>query len=135
MSMRHTLPSFQIRLILIRRYLNYRPISLTTTLYKLLAKVLTEMLKPTLIETIAENQSAFIKGRQITDAILIANEAIDMWKCAKKKGVIIKLDVEKAFDKISWDFINTVLFYKGYPPMWRKWIRELVSPQLATPSS
>ena len=55
---------------------DYRPISLTTSLYKIMAKALANRLKVTLSETIADNQLAFINGRQITDAILIANEAI-----------------------------------------------------------
>lgn len=44
---------------------------------------------------------AFVKGRQITDAILIANEAIDYWRTKKVKGLVIKLDIEKAFGKIN----------------------------------
>lgn len=48
----------------------------------------------------------FIGGRQITDAILIANEAIDFWRVKKVKGHVIKLDIEKAFDKINWPFID-----------------------------
>ncbi|XP_050941328.1 uncharacterized protein LOC127149595 [Cucumis melo] len=56
---------------------DYKPISLTTFLYKIMAKSLANRLKLTLTETIVEKKMAFIKGRQITDAILIANEAID----------------------------------------------------------
>ncbi|KAA0050785.1 LINE-1 retrotransposable element ORF2 protein [Cucumis melo var. makuwa] len=65
----------------------YRPISLTTSLYKIMAKALANRLKVTLADTVAENQKALIKGRQITDAILIANEAIDTWKQKKTKVV------------------------------------------------
>ncbi|TYK08561.1 LINE-1 retrotransposable element ORF2 protein [Cucumis melo var. makuwa] len=74
----------------------YRPISLTTSLYKIMAKALANRLKVTLADTVAENQKALIKGRQITDAILIANEAIDTWKQKKTKGFVLKLDIEKA---------------------------------------
>lgn len=48
---------------------------------------------------IFENQLAFIKGRQIIDPIMMANEAVDFSKCKKTKGFVIKLDIEKAFDK------------------------------------
>lgn len=84
---------------------DFRPISLTTSIYKILAKVLSVRLKVVLTSTIAANQSAFVRGRKILDPILIANEVVDYWKTNKQKGIIIKLDVEKAFDKLNWDFL------------------------------
>ena len=90
------------------------PISLTTTLYKLIAKTMTERLKVTLSHTISDHQMAFVKERQITDAILIANEAIDYWKVKKTRGFVIKLDIAKAFDKINWSFIDYMLMKKNY---------------------
>lgn len=94
---------------------DYRPISLTTSLYKIIAKSLQIGSKrPSQIWWLKtkwlsskegkllmhKNQMAFIKGRQITHAILIANEAIDFWRSKKTKGFILKLDIEKASDKI-----------------------------------
>lgn len=80
---------------------DYRPISLTTSLYKVIAQILAERIKNTLPTTIAENQLAFVKGRQITDTILMANEVVDYWKVRKTKGFVLKLDIEKAFDTIN----------------------------------
>lgn len=65
---------------------DYRPISLTTSLYKIMPKILVERLTISLPNTIPENHVAFVKGRQITYAILIANEAIGFWKSKKEKG-------------------------------------------------
>lgn len=79
---------------------DFRPISLTIYLYKIIAKTLANRLNCTLLGTILENQIAFVKDRQITDVILMANEAVDFWKTSNAKGFIIKLDIEKAFDKI-----------------------------------
>ncbi|TYK01569.1 LINE-1 retrotransposable element ORF2 protein [Cucumis melo var. makuwa] len=87
---------------------NYRPISLTTSIYEIIAKMLADRLKLTLPETIAESQLAFVRGRQITDAILMANEIFDYWKLKKIKGFVLKLDIEKAIDTISWDFIDSL---------------------------
>lgn len=101
---------------------DYRPISLTTTIYKILAKVLADRLKTVLPNTIASAQSAFVQGRQITDSTLMANEMIDYWRCAKKKGVILKLDLEKAFDKLDWHFLLKVLSLKGFNSKWLAWI-------------
>ncbi|TYK29463.1 LINE-1 retrotransposable element ORF2 protein [Cucumis melo var. makuwa] len=106
---------------------DYRPISLTTSIYKIIAKVIAERLKETLPLTVAENQMAFVKGRQIIDAILVANEAIDYWRVKKIKGFVIKLDIEKAFDKLNWRFIDFVLMKKGYPIKWRRWIKACIS--------
>ncbi|XP_050944096.1 uncharacterized protein LOC127150413 [Cucumis melo] len=106
---------------------DYRPISLTTSIYKIIAKVIAERLKETLPLTVVKNQMAFVKGRQIIDAILVANEAINYWRVKKIKGFVIKLDIEKAFDKLNWRFIDFVLMKKGYPIKWRRWIKACIS--------
>ncbi|KAL4033168.1 hypothetical protein IC575_006254 [Cucumis melo] len=106
---------------------DFRPISLTTSIYKIIAKTLSNRLKLTLLGTISGNQLAFIKNRQITDAILMANEVLDYWKVKKIKGFILKLDIEKAFDNLNWDFIDYVLEIKNFPNSWRKWIRGCIS--------
>lgn len=84
-------------------------------------------LKTTLKETIADNQMTFSEGRQITNAILIANEAIDYLRVKKTKGYVLKLDIEKAFDTINWSYIDYMLRMKGYPKRWRRWIKACVS--------
>ncbi|RVX17733.1 Transposon TX1 uncharacterized 149 kDa protein [Vitis vinifera] len=86
----------------------YRPISLLGGLYKLLAKVLANRLKNIIGKVISPDQNAFIKGRQILDGSLIANEVIDSWQKRGEKGLICKLDIEKAYDSINWHF------FKGY---------------------
>ncbi|KAL0559838.1 hypothetical protein IC582_000218 [Cucumis melo] len=106
---------------------DFRPISLTTAIYKLIAKTLADRLKQTLPETISESQMAFVKGRQITEAILIANEALDFWRSKKERGFVIKLDIEKAFDKLNWRFIDFVLMKKNYSQKWRKMIASCIS--------
>ncbi|XP_023518084.1 uncharacterized protein LOC111781628 [Cucurbita pepo subsp. pepo] len=85
-----------------RTVADFRPISLTTGLYKIIARVLSERLKKVLPFTITRQQIAFVEGRQILDATLMANELIDEWERKKQKGVVIKLDMEKAFDKVDW---------------------------------
>ena len=70
-------------------------------LYKLLAKVLANRLKKVIGKVVSPAQNAFVMGRQILDASLIANEAIDLWQKRKEKGVICKLDIEKAYDSMN----------------------------------
>ena len=50
---------------------------------------------------VSEDQNAFVKGRQIVDVSLIANEVVDFWQKRKEKGLICKLDIEKAYDSIN----------------------------------
>lgn len=57
--------------------LDYRPISLIGSVYRILAKVLAERLKTVIGQLISVQQNAFIKSRQIVDAVLIAYEVLD----------------------------------------------------------
>ena len=60
--------------------------------------MLANRLKKVVGKVVSEAQNAFVEGRQITNASLIANQLIDHWQ----KGVFCKLDIEKAFDNINW---------------------------------
>ena len=101
---------------------NFRPINLLRGLYKLLAKVLANRLKKVLNKVVSTIQNAFVRGRQILDASLIANEVIDYWHKRKEKGVICKLDIEKAYDSINWNFLMKVLHKMGFGSLWMEWI-------------
>ncbi|RVX03335.1 LINE-1 reverse transcriptase-like [Vitis vinifera] len=71
---------------------DFRPISLLGGVYKLLAKVLSNRIKEVLDKVVSSDQNAFVKGRQILDASLIANEVIDYWLKRKEKGVICHVE-------------------------------------------
>ena len=55
-------------------------------------------------DVVGEVQNAFIKGRFILDGIFIANETVGYLKRNKEKGLIFKVDIEKAYDSINWAF-------------------------------
>ena len=80
---------------------DFRPISLLGGLYKLMDKVLANRLKKVIGKVVSPDQNAFVMGRQILDASLIANKVIDSWQKRKEKWLICKLDIEKAYDNIN----------------------------------
>lgn len=63
-----------------------------------------------------------MKGRQIVDSILIANECLDSRLKSKIPWLVCKIDLEKAFDNVKWSFVDEVLNRMGFGLKWRKWI-------------
>ncbi|GAU39768.1 hypothetical protein TSUD_220120 [Trifolium subterraneum] len=105
---------------------DYRPISLVGCTYKVLAKVLANRLSKVIGNVISVNQSAFVKGRQILDGILIANEIVDEAKKKKKELILFKVDFEKAYDSVEWSYLFSVMRKMNFPWKWRRWISECV---------
>ncbi|XP_026378053.1 uncharacterized protein LOC113272434 [Papaver somniferum] len=100
-----------------------RPISLVHGAYKILSKLLAERFKVSLPSVISQHQTTFIKKRQILDGVLIANELIDSRTRSGKPGLLCKVDFEKAFDHVNWDFIDEILKLMGYGDKWRSWVK------------
>lgn len=105
---------------------DFRPISMVGCVYKIISKMLARRLQTVMNTLIGPHQSSFIKGRQILDGALIAGEIIDSCKKNKNEAVILKLDFHKAFDSVSWDFIEWTLEQMNFPEQWRKWMKACV---------
>ena len=80
---------------------DFRPISLVGGLYKWLAKVLTDRLKLLVGKVVSKAQNAFVEGRQILDAVLVANEVLDLILKGNEGAVMWKFDIEKAYDHVD----------------------------------
>ena len=106
---------------------DYRPISMVGSVYKVIAKTLSKRIRELLPTLIGETQTALVRGRQILDGALIANEVVNWLKRRKKAGVLLKLDFEKAYDTISWRSVDSVLKEMGFGEKWRKWIDSCIS--------
>ncbi|KAL4281411.1 hypothetical protein GQ457_03G020580 [Hibiscus cannabinus] len=99
----------------------FRPISLCMVIYKTVSKVLVNRMKSILPHYISPNQGAFVSGRSITDNILIAHELIHSLSSigtGPYQGAAVKLDIEKAFDRIEWNFLRDVMFRLGFDSSW-----------------
>ncbi|GJZ27673.1 cysteine-rich receptor-like protein kinase [Tanacetum coccineum] len=88
---------------------NYRPISLNGSMYKILSKVLAARLSRVTHKMIGPNQTAFLKGRQILDGCVIANEILNFAKSKKINMLLFKVDFEKAFDSVNWEFLSNIM--------------------------
>ncbi|GKC63795.1 putative RNA-directed DNA polymerase [Tanacetum coccineum] len=106
---------------------DFRPISLIGCYYKIVAKLLAERVKKVVGKVVGDVQNAFIKGRFIFDGILIANETVDYLKGKKKKGLIFKVDFEKAYDSINWRFLIDIMKKMGFGAKWCKWVESFLS--------
>ncbi|RVW15154.1 Transposon TX1 uncharacterized 149 kDa protein [Vitis vinifera] len=87
---------------LTKKISDFKPISLITSLYKIIAKMLSRRLRGVLHETIHSTQGTFVQGRQIVDVVLIANEIVDEKRRLGEEGVVLKIDFEKAYDHMKW---------------------------------
>ena len=65
--------------------------------------------------------------RQILDVVLIVNEVVEDYRRGDKMGLVFKIDFEKAYDNVSWEFLDFVLQKKDFESKWRSWIRGCIS--------
>lgn len=94
---------------------HFRPISLCNVIYKIVTKLIASRLRHHMNTWVGPNQCSFIAGRNSYDNVIVAQEVVHYMERKKgKKGVMaIKVDLEKAYDRIRWDFIEETLMLLG----------------------
>lgn len=100
----------------------FRPISLCNCLYKIIAKIIPNNIKPILLGNISSEQFAFLHNRKIHEAIDTTQEALHSIKQKKLKGVMLNIDLSKAFDRVCWLFLRMILTHMGFPLVFIRWI-------------
>ncbi|GKF29672.1 RNA-directed DNA polymerase, eukaryota, reverse transcriptase zinc-binding domain protein [Tanacetum coccineum] len=93
---------------------NFLPISLIGSIYKIIAKILANRLSLVISDLINEVQTAFVPNQQILDGPFILNELISWCKHKKVNAMIFKVDFEKAFDSVRWDYLDDILGVVGF---------------------
>ncbi|KAE8771439.1 hypothetical protein D1007_56674 [Hordeum vulgare] len=104
----------------------FRPITVINVLARIFAKVCGSRLSP-VAERIAHLlQSAFMKGRRIHDGILALHEIFHEVASKGLKGVFLKLNFQKAYDRLDWSFLRPVMQRRGFDERWCSCIMQLV---------
>ena len=111
----------------VKQIQQYRPICMLNVSFKTFTKVLANRLTNVADKVVRQSQTAFMPGRNILEGAVILHETIHELHRKKKDVVILKLDFEKAYDKVNWSFVQQTLRMKGFSQTWCKWIEEVVS--------
>ena len=98
-------------------------------MYKTITKIIANRLKNVLPDLVGPHQTSFVLGRHITENIIIAQEIIHSMrqKTGKRGFMAIKVDLEKAYDRLSWDFIKETLAFVGLPTNFIRIIMECIT--------
>ena len=105
----------------------FRPIALCNVVYKIISKIIANMLKPLLTTLISEEKTGYVEGKQILNNIIQTHEVVHSLISNRQEGMIMQLDLEKAYDKLNWAYIRKVLIAYGFNHNWVRWIMALVT--------
>jgi len=105
----------------------FRPIALCNVIYKIISSLMEKRLKPLLESLMSPEQTGFVEGRQILDGLVVTQEVIHSMKAKKQKGMMIKLDLSKAYDRINWQYLEEILGSFGFSNRWIKWVHSCIS--------
>ncbi|XP_042484544.1 uncharacterized protein LOC122064826 [Macadamia integrifolia] len=106
----------------------FRPICMGNFFCKILSKIMSSRLMPLLPRLVSDEQGAFQKGKIISSNISLASELENLMHSAVRGGGMgLKLDVQKAYDSLSWKFLFASLVKFGFSDEWISWIQLLLS--------
>lgn len=71
-------------------------------------------------------QTAFVPSRHLLDEVLAANEILDLVTRAKKSCLLFKIDFEKAYDRVSWNFLRFIMKKMRFRDRWMQWKEVIV---------
>ncbi|XP_019199805.1 PREDICTED: uncharacterized protein LOC109193404 [Ipomoea nil] len=107
-----------------------RPIALSNVVYRIIAKMMSNRMKPLMDGIISESQSAFIPDRLITDNILLAAEVghfLNRKQCGLGGWGALKLDMAKAYDRMEWPYLRNMMTVLGFHNNWVDLVMKCVT--------
>ena len=107
---------------------NLRPISLLPVPYKIIAKAMALRLNKVVGDLIHTDQRGFLKGRYIGENIRLIIDLVEHTEAKQMKGMLMQCDFHKAYDSISWEYINEVARAYGFGPKFQRWISVFYPP-------
>lgn len=107
---------------------DFRPISVCTTIYKIIYRILTSRLGQVIGSIVSLNQVAFFPGQQIQSHILLAYELVKGYsKSGGPPKCLFQIDMQKAYDMVYWNSLEYIMQELGLPPKVIKWIFATMS--------
>ncbi|CAI7774037.1 unnamed protein product [Closterium sp. NIES-53] len=104
---------------------NYRPITLLTSSYKVVARLLANRMKKVLGSVISEEQHGFLPGRRLSDAVSTVADVIEAANNDSEDWYLLMVDFQKAFDSVSRTFLFDTMALMGFPVRFIGWCRGL----------
>ncbi|XP_057432140.1 uncharacterized protein LOC130724887 [Lotus japonicus] len=102
----------------------FRPIFLIGCIYKVVSKLLAARLKLVLGKVIDDRQFAFLGGRNMLDSVVVVNEIVHEARIRKQPTIIYKVDYEKTYDSVQWDFLFYMMRRLNFDQRWIGWIKN-----------
>ena len=102
----------------------FRPICLLNVSFKIFTKVGMNRLTHIAHSVVQPSQTAFMPDRNILEGVVVLHETLHEIHSKKLDGVVIKVDLEKAHDKVKWPFLQQALRMKGFDTAWRNQIES-----------
>ncbi|KAL0292193.1 UNVERIFIED_CONTAM: hypothetical protein Sradi_6999800, partial [Sesamum radiatum] len=110
------------------RVSDFRPIACCNVLYKVITKVILRRMQRCLHLLIDPSQTAFVPGRSISDNVLLAQELLAGYNRARLPArCTIKVDFQKAYDSVAWDFLLEGLKLFNFPPQFVTWLEQCIT--------
>lgn len=129
-SINHSISSTYIALIPKKKksltFTDFRPISLCNTLYKIISKLIADRMRHSLSSHLTLEQHDFLKGRNIINAVTIAQECLHSMHIRKSEAALLKIDLKKAYHCIDWGFLKCLLYKIGLNENCTNWIMACV---------